>query len=95
MPNRRISLLRLPNQTNTNDLVHINRRYVEDEHTCGTHNYKDIYALITTPIVHNVYVYYHDSCIPWSEYEDAGCNSLFAYRELTIDEARSFFVCTE
>jgi hypothetical protein len=96
-----ISLLKLSSKPNTNDLVRINVITNEDEqeYMCGERIYKDVYALITTPTMTNVYVYDYDSCISWTEYvaeyEYENCHYLAAYKELTIDEARSLFVCTE
>lgn len=95
-----VTLLKLSSQPNNGDLVRINVPVNEDEeYTCGEREYKDIYALITTPTVHNVYVHDYDSCISWAEYvaeyEYENCHHLAAYKELTIDETRALFVCTE
>ena len=96
-----IPLLKLSSKPNTNDLVRINVLTNEDdqEYMCGERIYKDVYALITTPTMTNVYVYDYDSCISWTEYvaeyEYENCHYLAAYKELTINEARALFVCAE
>jgi hypothetical protein len=96
----RVSLLKLSNPPNNSDLVHISVHLDEDkEYTCGTLDYKNTYARIISPITYNVYVYDYDSCITWAdyveEYEYEKCYYLADYEELTIDEARSLFVCEE
>lgn len=95
-----IPLLKLSSQPNNGDLVRINVPVNEDEeYMCGEREYKDIYALIISPVAYNVYVYDYDACVSWDEYvkeyEYEGCNYLAAYKELTIDETRALFVCTE
>lgn len=95
-----VTLLKLSSQPNNGDLVRINVPVNEDEeYICGEREYKDIYALIISPVAYNVYVYDYDTCLSWTEYvaeyEYEGCNYLADYKELTIYETRALFVCTE
>lgn len=93
-----VSLLKLSSKPNNGDLVHISIHVNEDEeYTCGEREYKNIYALIISPVAYNVYVYDYDTCVSWDEYvkeyEYEGCHYLADYKELTIDDVRSLFVC--
>lgn len=70
------------------------------DYFCGN-VYTYTYIQIEAPINYKVYIKTSDTshrCLTWDEYAEETkqeCYYLASYKELTIDEARSFFVCAE
>ena len=100
-----VSLLKLSNKINNDDIVklYVYPDNIDVYNVCGLEP-KIIYAQVVTPINHSVYtsVYTNNgsNCVTWAEYitkwdTSQKCYNLAGYKEISIEEARSMFVCTE
>ena len=100
-----VSLLKFSNKINNGDIVKLYTYpdNIELYNACGREP-KFIYAQVVTPINHSIYTSVPtndgNKCVTWAEYtthwdSSEKCYNLAGYKEISIEEARSFFVCTE